>query len=84
MSVSLALVPLNGLAEACFGHPKWGVPECTSCNEAAMAGWWVSQPFINLHLEDTPLFYSPSRGVPNNTCQWWASDAISECLKKCK
>ncbi len=29
-----------------------------------MAAWRVAQPAINLHLDDVPLFYSPSRGLP--------------------
>ncbi len=27
-----------------------------------MPKWWVSEPWINLWLKDTPLFYQPSRG----------------------
>lgn len=41
-------------------------PDCSSCDSAAMAIWSVAQPYINLHLDDTPLGYHPSRGLPVN------------------
>src|SRR5258706_16463514 len=43
---------------------------CSSCGAGVWQGgtgggmpsYWVSEPYINLRLEDIPLFYSPSRG----------------------
>jgi hypothetical protein len=29
-----------------------------------MPSYWVSEPYIDLRIEDIPLFYSPSRGLP--------------------
>jgi len=42
---------------------------CTSCTPTrpqyrGMAQWWISQPYLNLRLEDTPLWHTPARGEP--------------------
>jgi len=29
-----------------------------------MAAWWVSEPYINLRIEDEPLWYEPAVGAP--------------------
>src|SRR5437879_90740 len=37
---------------------------CDDCDDdSGMARWRVSMPNINLHLEDTPIHYQPSRGA---------------------
>lgn len=41
--------------------------ECAECGWSttdALASWRVAQPAINLHLDDTPLGYRPTRGWP--------------------
>jgi hypothetical protein len=40
---------------------------CASCNRSSPAGvgmpsYWVSEPYINLRIEDSPLLYRPARG----------------------
>ncbi len=37
--------------------PKDGCPDCNG-----MPRWWISEPYINLHLADTPLSYKLSSG----------------------
>ncbi len=41
-----------------------GCPGCSAATEGAtgMPVWWVSEPCINLRLEDEPLGYQPPRG----------------------
>jgi RHS repeat-associated protein len=39
-------------------------PECSSCKFAGMPVWWVSQPLINVRVEDVPLWWISARGVP--------------------
>ena len=43
-------------------HGTGGVPKakCPDCN--GMPRWWVSEPYINLCLSDTPLSYALSSG----------------------
>ncbi len=57
-----ALVPrggsLVGVAPGSGSNPR-----CTSCGAQGMPVWWVSEPYINLRLEDEPLGYQPARGA---------------------
>ncbi|HEY5915235.1 MAG TPA: hypothetical protein VJA21_31970, partial [Verrucomicrobiae bacterium] len=44
----------GGYSLTCFTRrAAFGVPE-----------WWISEPHVNLRLEDTPLGYRPARGAP--------------------
>ncbi|HEV2207668.1 MAG TPA: hypothetical protein VG167_02780, partial [Verrucomicrobiae bacterium] len=29
-----------------------------------MPSYWVSEPYVNVRIEDSPLFYTPARGLP--------------------
>jgi YD repeat-containing protein len=39
---------------------------CCETNEAGMITWKVSEPYLNVLLTDTPLFYRPSKGPAVN------------------
>src|SRR5215831_20501586 len=44
-----------------------GSSGCTSCGDAVgMATWWVSEPRINLRVEDEIISYTPGRGLPTS------------------
>jgi RHS repeat-associated protein len=41
-----------------------GAPDAPkSCSDCGMPRWWISEPYINLHLSDTPLSYTLSSGA---------------------
>lgn len=50
------------------GKPGGSGGGCGSCNRPrksyGTAEWWLAQARIDLHLEDTPLSYQASRGMP--------------------
>jgi RHS repeat-associated protein len=37
---------------------------CATCNQPGMPNWFVSQPFLALWMQDTPLEYKPAIGPP--------------------
>src|SRR5207248_6460981 len=36
---------------------------CRMCASVGMPTWWVSEPYINLRMEDEPLGYQPAHGA---------------------
>ena len=67
---SLGINPLSGEDigdSGCFGCGAGGsgfLKQATSSTggHVGMAQWRISEPYLNLWIEDTPLFYSPSKG----------------------
>lgn len=47
---------------ASAGTPAQG--GCPQCDNGGMPRWWVSEPYINLCMADTPLSYTMSSGKP--------------------
>jgi len=46
-----------------FIGPQGNLSSCSNCRlQAGMPVWWVSEPYINLRMEDEPLGYTPSHG----------------------
>jgi len=44
-------------------HPGVGGPPAPkSCSDCGMPRWWVDEPYVNLHISDTPLSYKMSSG----------------------
>ena len=40
-----------------------GPPIPKSCSDCGMPRWWVSEPYVSLHISDTPLSYKLSSGT---------------------
>ena len=49
---------------ASAGAPSNG--GCPACDNGGMPRWWVSEPYINLCMADTPLSYTTSSGQQMN------------------
>src|ERR1041385_2679931 len=67
-ATSLAITPC-GWSIPRSACPDFFDPPCPGsgsggCSSCGMPSYCVSEPYINLRLEDVPLFYSPSRGFP--------------------
>jgi len=43
-----------------------GPPAPKSCNDCGMPRWWIDEPYVNLHISDTPLSYKTSSGKDLN------------------
>src|SRR5207245_4343859 len=42
--------------------PSPGPPGCSACLAPGVPIFWISEPSINIRVEDTPLWWIPARG----------------------